>query len=109
MWEKEIKTARIAAEKSGIALKEMFGKINSIKKKGKIDLVTEADLRSEKIILQTISSNFPNDSILTEESGEHNRTPERLWIIDPLDGTTNFAHNFPFFAVSIAICLSTTG
>jgi myo-inositol-1(or 4)-monophosphatase len=103
MWEKEIKIARQAAKEAGTILNLMFGQVNQIKKKSKIDLVTEADLQSEKTILRIISRNFPHDSILTEEGGGHNHLPERVWIVDPLDGTTNFAHTFPVFAISIAL------
>ena len=55
----------------------------------------------EKTVIETISSDFPEDMILSEEAGEHGEKSDRLWIVDPLDGTTNFAHTFPFFAVSI--------
>ena len=103
MWEKEINIARHAAQEAGKILNHMFGQVTQIKKKGEIDLVTEADLESEKIILDIITLNFPQDSIITEEAGEYHRHPGRIWLIDPLDGTTNFAHSFPFFAVSIAL------
>jgi myo-inositol-1(or 4)-monophosphatase len=103
MWEKEINIARQAAKEAGTILNMMFGQVNQIKKKSEIDLVTEADLQSEKIILRVISRNFPHDSILTEEGGGHNHHSERVWIVDPLDGTTNFAHTYPLFAISIAL------
>ena len=103
MWEKEMETARNAAIESGRVLKELYGNISSISKKGEIDLVTEADLMSEKVLIEAISSVFPNDRILSEEAGEQGQVSDRLWIIDPLDGTTNFAHSFPFFAVSIGL------
>ena len=103
LWEKELGVAGQAARESGKILNDLFGKITKIGKKGEIDLVTEADLLSEDIIVEIIGRNFPQDNILTEESGELNRSSERLWIVDPLDGTTNFAHSFPFFAVSIAL------
>ncbi len=103
MWEKEINVAREAAKKAGDILSGLFGQVNQIEKKGKIDLLTEADLRSEKIILDIIRRHFPQDSILSEEAGAFNRLTERVWIIDPLDGTTNFAHNYPVFAISIAL------
>jgi myo-inositol-1(or 4)-monophosphatase len=102
MWEKEMRIARQAALESGKVLNRLFGQTQQITKKGDIDLVTEADLQSEKLILRTITRHFPQDSIMTEESGYYNHHPQRIWIIDPLDGTTNFAHAFPFFAVSIA-------
>lgn len=103
MWEKEIAAARQAAEKAGEILNRMFGRVNKISKKGEIDLVTEADLRAEEAILQIISRTFPQDSVITEETGGYNHRPDRVWVIDPLDGTTNFAHGFPCFAVSIAL------
>jgi myo-inositol-1(or 4)-monophosphatase len=103
VWEKELGVAGQAASESGMILNDLFGKITKIGKKGEIDLVTEADLLSENIIVEIIGRNFPQDNILTEESGELGRNSERLWIVDPLDGTTNFAHSFPFFAVSIAL------
>ena len=103
MYEKEIQVACQAAKEAGKILNRLFGKVKEIEKKGEIDLVTEADLQSEKIILDIISRSFPQDSILTEEAGAFNHLSERVWIIDPLDGTTNFAHNFPVFAISIAL------
>lgn len=102
MWKNEMKTARHAAMEAGRVLKEMYGNISSISKKGKIDLVTEADLMSEKTVIDIISGDFPNDALLCEEAGEKGESSDRLWIVDPLDGTTNFAHSFPFFGVSIA-------
>jgi len=102
MWEKEMNIVREAAIESGKILNRLFGQTQQITKKGDIDLVTEADVQSERLILQMISRHFPQDSIMTEESGYYNHHPQRVWIIDPLDGTTNFAHAFPFFAVSIA-------
>jgi myo-inositol-1(or 4)-monophosphatase len=103
MWQKEMETARYAATASGRILKELYGNISNITKKGEIDLVTEADLASEKKVIDVITRDFPNDTILSEEAGEKGKASDRLWIIDPLDGTTNFAHSFPFFGVSIAL------
>ena len=103
MWKKELNVANEAARAAGEILNRMFGKINHIMKKGDIDLVTEADLEAEKTILHIIRRNFPQDNILSEESGGHKETSDRTWLIDPLDGTTNFVHGFPFFAISIAL------
>jgi myo-inositol-1(or 4)-monophosphatase len=103
MWERETVKARYAAEEAGEILRSLFGKIKNIRKKGEIDLVTEADLLSEGAILKVLRENFPLDGILTEESGRTENLTERVWLIDPLDGTTNYAHSFPFFAVSIAL------
>ena len=70
-------------------------------KRGAIDLVTDADVQSEAAIIDTIGEAFPEHAILAEESGDHEGSGGR-WIIDPLDGTTNFAHSLPQFCVSIA-------
>lgn len=72
--------------------------------KGKNDLVTDADLAAEKKILSIIREAFPDDRILAEESSNRQVLPEeRTWLVDPIDGTTNFAHGFPVFCVSIAL------
>jgi myo-inositol-1(or 4)-monophosphatase len=103
MWEKESAAALAAAKAAGKIQTELFGHLKHIKKKGEIDLVTEADIQSEKAIIKILNEEFPGDGFLTEESGAINSDLERVWIIDPLDGTTNYAHSFPFFAVSIAL------
>jgi len=74
----------------------------SIDIKGKNDFVTEVDRQAEYIIIQTIKNAYPNHAFLAEESGKSGDS-EYVWIIDPLDGTTNFLHGFPHFAVSIAL------
>ncbi|MBM7846028.1 inositol monophosphatase family protein [Herpetosiphon giganteus] len=72
-------------------------------KSASIDLVTNIDLASEKLIVSSIHEHFPEHRIVAEESGDDGRSAEYCWVIDPLDGTTNYAHGFPFFAVSIAL------
>ncbi|WP_324668308.1 inositol monophosphatase family protein [Geochorda subterranea] len=71
--------------------------------KGPVDLVTEGDRRSEATILEVIRSRYPDDAILTEERGAVGRESEYRWLVDPLDGTTNYAHGLPVFAVSVAV------
>ena len=71
--------------------------------KGKTDLVTEIDIRSEKIIKSVISSSFNDHSIWAEETGKEETTSDYVWIIDPLDGTTNFVHGYPPFGISIGV------
>lgn len=101
----QIKQVGIAAAlNGGKVLQEHFGNLRSVRKKGAIDLVTEADIRSETAIIATIAKAFPDHAILAEESGSHAGNGGR-WIIDPLDGTTNFAHNLPLFCVSIAFAV----
>lgn len=93
-------TAAIYA--AGKVLKKYFDGRNRVDKKGKIDLVTEADVAAESKIIATIRGFFPDHSIVAEESGASDGQEAYQWIIDPLDGTTNFAHRLPHYAVSIA-------
>jgi myo-inositol-1(or 4)-monophosphatase len=97
------KIALEAAEKSGRILKKgLQGKIE-VSYKGDLNLVTNIDTRSEKAIVALISRHFPKHQVMAEEGhGQKDPSPFR-WIIDPLDGTTNYAHAFPFFCVSIAL------
>tara|TARA_Y100000588_G_C14245012_1_gene921057 strand:+ start:1534 stop:2337 length:804 start_codon:yes stop_codon:yes gene_type:complete len=81
-----------------------FGNISSIStKSSNIDLLTRADIESEKLIISRIKETYPTHSIISEETNAIINDSEYTWIIDPLDGTTNFAHNLPIFAVSIAL------
>jgi myo-inositol-1(or 4)-monophosphatase len=94
-----------AAYKGGNVLRSLYGKLFKINKKSAIDLVTEADTGSEKVIIETISKVFPDHAILAEESGFNKGESDFTWIIDPLDGTTNFAHQLNLFSISIALSL----
>src|ERR1043166_6196070 len=97
-----IETARDA----GRILLEKYGHKINISKKGDYNLVTEADLASEALIIERIRSYYPKHSILAEEAGEAGVSvgdSTWKWMIDPLDGTTNFAHGYPCFCVNIAL------
>lgn len=94
-----------AAYKGAEVLRSKFGNISQARKKGVIDLVTEADTFSEECILQVIRTAFPEHSILAEESGQDARDASLVWIVDPLDGTTNFAHQIGWYAISIAFAV----
>ena len=94
---------KIALEAGEIIRDAYYKPKTPIKYKGDIDLLTETDLQCEKHITQKILERFPDDTILTEESEHPEGTTNRKWIIDPLDGTTNFSHRFPFCAVSIGL------
>jgi myo-inositol-1(or 4)-monophosphatase len=96
------RVAVAAAYKGARVIMPLYGRLSKINKKGAIDLVTEADTGSEKIIIETIRKKFPDHSILAEESGLDKGNSESKWIIDPLDGTTNFTHKLGLFAISIA-------
>ena len=74
-------------------------------KKGDFNLVTEIDKAVEKLIVSEIYKKFPNHTIIAEESGHHKKNPEYEWFIDPIDGTTNFAHRYPFFCISIGFAV----
>ncbi len=99
-----IQTARDA----GRVLADRMGRALQVSNKGDIDLVTEADLASEKLIIERIKSHYPRHAILAEESGatsgvEMGQGNDWKWIVDPLDGTTNYAHGYPCFCVSVAL------
>ena len=92
------------AKSTGKIQMSYFGNISSIdNKSSKIDLLTEADKKSEDYIINEIKNKYPSHSILSEECGLINKNSKYKWIIDPLDGTTNFVHNLPIFAVSIGL------
>jgi myo-inositol-1(or 4)-monophosphatase len=90
------------AREAGRLLMKHFGKVD-IEYKGDVDVVTVADRESEKLIVDRITSKWPNHDIVGEEGTRRSRGSEYRWYIDPLDGTTNFAHSFPVFCVSIAL------
>lgn len=95
------------AHDAGRILAEKFGRSINVSNKGDIDLVTEADIASEQLIVERIRNHHPRHSILAEESGEvecvAGADSDFKWIVDPLDGTTNYAHGYPCFCVSIAL------
>jgi len=91
-----------AARAAGRIHLQRLSRIKVSRKTNSIDLVTEADRESEEAVIRTLNRAFPEHAILAEESGANARLSEHRWIIDPLDGTTNFAHGFPQFCVSIA-------
>lgn len=103
MLQSELQTAREAARIAGDILIRMSKRANRVEKKGEIDLVTDADHLAEKAILGLIQTSFPKDGILSEECGTREGSSGRNWVVDPLDGTVNFAHGFPFYCVSIAL------
>ncbi|MBI4173886.1 MAG: inositol monophosphatase [Candidatus Aenigmarchaeota archaeon] len=101
-FRKETTIAAKAALAGGKFLLQRLGKVASIGTKDtRYQLVTEVDRNSEEIIKQTIGRSFPKDAFLGEESGATGKS-ERTWIIDPLDGTTNFVHSYPAFCASVA-------
>lgn len=98
-----LKLACEAAKKAGDLQIEKLGEVRKIEYKGEINLVTEVDKACEKLIIDQISSQFPDHDILAEEGGGQRKDSDYKWIIDPLDGTTNYAHAYPLFCVSIGL------
>ena len=97
------KIAIQSALKGGEILNEHRGRVKNIGYKDEVNLVTEVDKISEETILKIIKKNFPDHAILTEESEGKKSKSTYKWIIDPLDGTTNYAHGFPMYCVSVAL------
>jgi myo-inositol-1(or 4)-monophosphatase len=104
-YENFLTVALEAAHKGSEALLKYWGKLQNVREKTFAwDLVTEADKESETIIIEVILSHFPSHQILAEESGMGmQQESEYLWIIDPLDGTTNYTHQYPMVSVSIGL------
>ena len=95
-----------ASEKASKILIRDFGELENLQvsKKGPQDFVTNADIKAEKIIIEELKKARPNYSLISEENGvEKNKDQSNFWIIDPIDGTTNFLHGVPHFAISIAL------
>ncbi len=91
------------AKEAGTSLKSRLHEKHTVHYKGEINIVTEEDRRCEEMIIAEIKRHYPDHDILTEESAGIDRGSEYRWIIDPLDGTTNYAHGYPVFCVSIAL------
>ena len=99
-----LKFAIKTAKEAGKIQMLYFGNYGEVSKKSTdIDLVTKADIESEKFIIKKIQEAYPKHSILSEEKGELLSESGYLWVIDPLDGTTNFTHSLPIFAISIGL------
>src|ERR1700759_5408100 len=98
-----IESAIEIAHEAGSLLRNYFERRVSFELKGDFDLVTEADRASEKLIIERLQSKFPGHAILAEESGRHESPSECRWYVDPLDGTTNFAHAYPVYNVTMAL------
>ncbi len=101
-YEKILSVAQEAALTAGKYLKENFDQKPEIEYKSEMELVTERDRESQQIICKIIKEHYPHHSLLGEEDLDVVKEKELLWLIDPIDGTTNFAHSLPIFCVSIA-------
>ncbi len=100
---RELEVAVAAAEAAGEVLRSGFGRVQEVRYKGEVDLVTEVDERAEGVIREALREAFPGYGMLAEEGGRLPGEGDSRWVVDPLDGTTNYAHGLPIFAVSIAL------
>ena len=97
--------ARRAAEAGGEQLRQHFGRLEQVREKGRSgDLVTEADHAAEAAVLALLEAETPQIGVLAEESGRRSRPGDLEWCVDPLDGTTNYAHSYPLFGTSVGLC-----
>ena len=109
-WADELTFATTLARRAGTILTESYEKLDRIDYKSKRDVVTNADYASERLVINAIKDRFPGDAILAEESGDHagvlrddGSSNGRTWVIDPLDGTVNYANGIPYYCVSIGL------
>lgn len=100
---RELEVAVAAAKTAGEVIRSSFGQRQNTRYKGERDLVTETDEKAEQTIKDALQGAFPTYGMLAEESGQLSGEGDFRWIVDPLDGTTNYAHGLPIFAVSIAL------
>jgi myo-inositol-1(or 4)-monophosphatase len=98
-----LETAVEIAREAGALLANYFERRVAFELKGEFDLVTEADRASERLVVERLRTHFPTHSIVAEEGGGHESASEYRWFVDPLDGTTNFAHGFPVFNVTLGL------
>jgi myo-inositol-1(or 4)-monophosphatase len=100
MIEERLAFAIDLARQAGALLMQGFGSPMQVQRKGAVDWVTEYDLRSEKLLTEAIRNAYPSDALIAEETGSQGRGAFR-WLVDPLDGTSNYARGIPFFSVSV--------
>lgn len=103
-----LSVAKEAAITAGGILADKLPEHHNIKYKGAINLVTDMDTASEEMIKNFLLSKFPSHSLISEEGTKNESGSSWCWFVDPLDGTTNYAHGFPWFAVSIGLCYENT-
>ncbi|PZR61698.1 MAG: inositol monophosphatase [Chloroflexi bacterium] len=108
-WAAELEFAVGVARRAGTLLTESYERVQRIDYKSARDVVTDVDFRSEALILEAIRDQYPADGILAEESGRHRGSAggrsDRTWVIDPLDGTVNYANGIPYYCVSIGLAV----
>ena len=112
-WSDELAFATDLAGRAGDILLRSYERVERIDYKSKRDVVTDADYASERLVVDAIRARYPDDAILAEESGEHAGVLRRdgsgngrIWVVDPLDGTVNYANGIPYYCVSIGLVVS---
>jgi len=103
VWREYLQAALPIARAAGNLLAEHFGRKRTIELKGAINLVTEMDRRAEELIVERLAKGFPHFAIVAEEGSLRKAQSEYVWYVDPLDGTTNYAHGLPVFCVSLGL------
>ncbi|MEW5702410.1 MAG: inositol monophosphatase family protein [Candidatus Zixiibacteriota bacterium] len=103
VWHEYLQAALPIARAAGDLLAEHFGRRRTVELKGQINLVTEMDRRAEELIVSRLAAAFPEFAIIAEEGSRQNASGEYAWYVDPLDGTTNYAHGLPIFCVSLGL------
>src|ERR1022692_2281795 len=98
-----VEAAAEIAHEAGSLLRYYFERRVRFEMKGDFDLVTEADRASEKLVVERLKQQFPHHGIVAEEGSGHESPSEYRWYVDPLDGTTNFAHAYPVWNVTLAL------
>jgi len=98
-----LETAVEIAREAGALLANYLERRVGFELKGEFDLVTEADRASERLVVERLRTHFPTHGIVAEEGGGHESSSDYTWFVDPLDGTTNFAHSFPMFNVTLGL------
>ena len=98
-----LETAVDIAREAGALLANYFERRVAFELKGEFDIITEADRSSERLVVERLRSHFPGHAVVAEEGGGHAAQSEYCWYVDPLDGTTNFAHGFPMFNVTLGL------
>jgi len=106
-WDAELAFAADVARRAGAVLQAGYQNVERITHKSRRDVVTDVDYRSEELVISAIREAYPHDAILAEESGRHGgdirAAKGRTWVIDPLDGTVNYANSIPYYSVSIGL------
>ena len=96
--------ARLCAHAAGRVAMSHFGSLRRVEMKGRGNVLTEADLEAERVILDILRSEYPRHAVLSEETAAKTRSEGWLWVVDPIDGNHNFSQGIPYFCLNLALC-----